>query len=336
MEKCRILGVKEDFVSIEYVPKSGRNKGTIYEQFYKGDNFRLLAWLGDVAEEIDGRLFKKELQGTYWNYASETKNLTKEGNTPFPNGKKPLALLNRLLELDGDANALVVDFFAGSGTTGHAVLASNVTESAGRRFILVQMPEPLDTSDNDQATAIEYCDKIGKPRTIAELTKERIRRAGQKIKEENPMFSGDTGFRVFKLDSTNIREWDPDRENLAESLEASVDHLKSNRTDDDILFELLLKLGLDLCVPMEKRKIADKTVHSIGAGVLITCLDKSISRADAEPLALGILAWLKELNTAGDSTLVFRDSGFADDVAKTNLSKILEQNGIAAKNIRSL
>lgn len=198
------------------------------------------------------------------------------------------------------------------------------------------MPEPLDTSDNDQATAIEYCDKIGKPRTIAELTKERIRRAGQKIKEENPMFSGDTGFRVFKLDSTNIREWDPDRENLAESLEASVDHLKSNRTDDDILFELLLKLGLDLCVPMEKRKIADKTVHSIGAGVLITCLDKSISRADAEPLALGILAWLKELNTAGDSTLVFRDSGFADDVAKTNLSKILEQNGIAAKNIRSL
>ena len=147
---------------------------------------------------------------------------------------------------------------------------------------------------------------------------------------------GDIGFRVFKLDSTNIREWDPNRENLAESLEASVDHLKSNRTDDDILFELLLKLGLDLCVPMEQRKIAGKTVHSIGAGVLITCLDKSISRADAEPLALGILAWLKELNTAGDSTLVFRDSAFADDVAKTNLSKILEQNGIAAKNIRSI
>jgi adenine-specific DNA-methyltransferase len=115
-----------------------------------------------------------------------------------------------------------------------------------------------------------------------------------------------------------------------------VDHLKSKRTEQDILFELLLKLGLDLCVPMKLRKIAGKTVHSIGAGVLITCLDKSITRADAEPLAQGILAWLKELNTAGDSTLVFRDSAFVDDVAKTNLSKILEQNGIAAKNIRSL
>jgi adenine-specific DNA-methyltransferase len=227
-------------------------------------------------------------------------------------------------------------FFAGSGTTGHSVFAQNASDGGKRKLILVQFPEKLEYDNKDQKQAIEFCDKLGKPRTIAELTKERLRRAGAKIKEENPMFSGDIGFRVFKLDSTNIREWDPNRDNLAESLEASVDHLKSNRAEQDILFELLLKLGLDLCVPMEQRTIAGKTVHSIGAGVLITCLDKSISRADAEPLALGILAWLKELNTAGDSTLVFRDSAFADDVAKTNLSKILEQNGIASKNIRSL
>jgi len=212
----------------------------------------------------------------------------------------------------------------------------NIAAQNPARYILVQLPEPLDSTENAQKVAVQFCDSIAKSRNIAELTKERLRRAGAKIKEENPMFSGDTGFRVFKLGSTNIREWDPNRDNLAASLEASVDHLKSNRTDDDILFELLLKLGLDLCVPMEQRKIADKTVHSIGAGVLITCLDKSISRADAEPIAHGILAWLKELNTAGDSTLVFRDSAFADDVAKTNLSKILEQNGIASKNIRSL
>ena len=212
----------------------------------------------------------------------------------------------------------------------------NCADSGSRRYILVQLPEPLDPTSKEQKAAADFCAKQKKPRTISEITKERLRRAGQKIKDENPTFSGDTGFRVFKLDSTNIREWDPNRENLAASLEDSVEHLKSNRTDDDILFELLLKLGLDLCVPMEQRKIAGKTVHSIGAGVLITCLDKSISRADAEPLALGILAWLKELNTAGDSTLVFRDSAFADDVAKTNLSKILEQHGIAAKNIRSL
>lgn len=89
-------------------------------------------------------------------------------------------------------------------------------------------------------------------------------------------------------------------------------------------------------MPIETRNIAGKSVHSIGAGALVTCLDKSIARSDADPLAQGILAWLKELNTAGDSTIVFRDSAFADDVAKTNLSKILEQHGIAAKNIRSI
>ena len=258
------------------------------------------------------------------------------GSKVFDSPPKPRSLIRDFLQIGGDKDSLVLDFFAGTGTTGHAAMALNAGDRGTRRFILVQLPQPLDTAINEQKVSATFCDAIGKPRTIAELTKERLRRAGKKIKEDNPMFSGDTGFRVFKLDSTNIREWDPNRDNLAESLEASVDHLKSNRSEQDILFELLLKLGLDLCVPMEKRTIAGKTVHSIGAGVLITCLDKSIARADAEPLALGILAWLKELNTAGDSTLVLRDSAFADDVAKTNLSKILEQNGIAAKNIRSI
>ena len=247
------------------------------------------------------------------------------------NYAKPPGLIQKLFDVFLDDGSIVLDFFAGSGTTGYAAYLHKLDAV---RYVLVQLPEPLDIENKDQKVAAECCDSLRKPRTIAELTKERLRRAGSKIKEENPMFSGDTGFRVFKLDSTNIREWDPNRENLAESLEASVDHLKGNRTDEDILFELLLKLGLDLCVPMETRKIAGKTVHSIGAGVLITCLDKSISRADAEPLALGILAWLKELSTAGDSTLVFRDSAFADDVAKTNLSAILDQHGI--KTVRSL
>lgn len=268
-------------------------------------------------------------------YGGSDDALLAELGIPFDN-PKPLELARDLIATGVQTGGIVMDFFAGSGTVGHAVIADTSHFKDSTRFILVQLPEPLDREDKDQKIAANFCEKINKPLNIAELTKERLRRAGKKIKEENPMFSGDTGFRVFKLDSTNIREWDPDRENLAVSLEESVDHLKSNRTDDDILFELLLKLGLDLCVPMEQRSIAGKTVHSIGAGALITCLDKSITRADAEPLALGILAWLKELNTAGESTLVFRDSGFVDDVAKTNLSKILEQNGIAAKNIRSL
>ena len=142
------------------------------------------------------------------------------------------------------------------------------------------------------------------------------------------------GFRVFKLASSNIRTWEPDREKLAESLEEAVEHLKTNRSEADLLYELLLKLGLDLCVPIEKRAIAGKDVHAIGGGVLLACLAETLSRNDVEPLALGIVEWHKALVPAGDTTCVFRDSAFADDVAKTNLAAILEQHGLV--NVRSL
>jgi adenine-specific DNA-methyltransferase len=178
------------------------------------------------------------------------------------------------------------------------------------------------------------CDKLGKPRTIAELTKERLRRAGKKAKEENPLFAGGLGFRVFKLASSNIRAWEPDRENLAETLEASIEHLKTDRTEQDILFELLLKLGIDLCVPIETKIIAKHAAHSIGAGSLLVCLSPAIPQADVEPLALGLVAWHQALKPAGETTVVFRDSAFADDVAKTNLTAILQQHGL--ENVRSL
>jgi adenine-specific DNA-methyltransferase len=213
-------------------------------------------------------------------------------------------------------------------------MAQNVADRASRRYILVQLPEPIDSANRDQKTAADFCDKLSKPRTIAELTKERLRRAGKKIREENPLFAGDLGFRVFKLASSNIREWDPNRDNLAASLEASIEHLKTDRTEQDILFELLLKLGLDLCVPIETRKIAGHEVHSIGAGTLLACLSKSIPQADVEPLAAGLVAWHKEESPSGEPTVVFRDSAFADDVAKTNLAAILKQNGL--ETVRSL
>jgi adenine-specific DNA-methyltransferase len=334
MRKMEAMGLTNDLCSIEYVPRSGRNKGVVYEQFYKGDNFRLLAWLDHVAEEIDGQLYKKELQGTFWDFVGETKNLTREGDTPLPNGKKPLALLSRLLELDGSKDSLILDFFAGSGTTGHAVIASNAKDDKNRKFILVQLPEPLDPDNRDQEAATEFCDSLGKPRNIAELTKERLRRASAKVKAENPLFSGDTGFRVFKLDSSNLRTWDPDAANLDANLLDSVEHIKDSRTESDVLYELLLKLGLELTVPTATRTIAGKTVYSVGAGTLLACLTDTIARTDAEALALGIADWHAEQNPAGETTCVFRDSAFADDVAKTNLAAILEQHSLT--NVRSL
>jgi adenine-specific DNA-methyltransferase len=247
---------------------------------------------------------------------------------------KPVKLITYLLELVRDPEAITLDFFAGSGTTAHAVMAQNAADGGNRRYILVQLPEPLDPENKGQKVAADFCDKLGKPRNIAELTKERLRRAGAKVKADNPNWQGDVGFRVFKLDTSNIRAWNPNPENLEAELFAHQDHIVEGRTEADILYELLLKLGLDLCVPIETRTIAGKEVHAVGGGVLMACLAEKITRDAVEALAHGIVAWHKELAPAGDTTCVFRDSAFADDVAKTNLAAILDQHGIA--NVRSL
>ncbi len=207
------------------------------------------------------------------------------------------------------------------------------SESGQRKFVLVQLPEVLNASDESQLAAATYCDQLGKPRNIAELTKERLRRAGAKIKADNPEWQGDTGFRVYKLDHSNIRAWQPSGD-LERDLIDSIDHIVPGRTEQDILTELLLKLGLDLCIPIEQRQIAGKTVHAIGAGVLMACLDTRITPDEAEPLALGIAEWRSELAPAGDTTCVFRDSAFTNDEAKTNLALTLEQHGI--RHVRSL
>jgi len=276
--------------------------------------------------------FRSIIEGTYTaDGTQEIRSLFGDDVFSFP---KPSGLIGRIVEQVASDGDIVIDFFAGSGTTGHAVMAKNAADGGTRRYIVIQLPELLDLENRDQQVAADFCDKLGKPRNIAELTKERLRRATKKIKDENPMFAGDLGFRVFKLDSSNIRAWEPDRDDLDQSLLDSVEHLKPGRTEQDVLYELLLKLGLDLCVPIETRRIAGREVHSVGGGVLITCLAERIDRTDVEPLAQGIVDWHDELSPAGDTTCVFRDSAFADDVAKTNMAAILEQHGIGT--VRSL
>jgi adenine-specific DNA-methyltransferase len=181
-------GVRSDLYSIEYVPRSGRNKGTVYEQFYKGGNFRLLAWLKDVSVERDGVLYKKEMRGTYWDYASETKNLSREGGVVFQNGKKPLSMIRRIIDMQARKDITVLDFFAGSGTTAHAVMASNADDGGSRRFILVQLAEKTEAPE------------LGFP-DVSALCMERIRRAGRSVLEGrcHDGWDRDVGFRVLKL-----------------------------------------------------------------------------------------------------------------------------------------
>ena len=290
-------------------------------------------YLADQDGRTPENLWSAEFAGTTRQANAELKELF--DSPPFDT-PKPISLGQRILSLTtaGAENDIIVDFFAGSGTTGHAVVAQNASDGGKRRYILVQLPEPLDPENKDQSSAAELCDQLGRPRTIAELTKERLRRAAAKVKADNPLFAGDTGFRVFKLDHSNIRAWNPNPADLEASLFDHQDHLLDGRSEADVLYELLLKLGLDLCVPIEQRIIAGREVHSVGGGVLMTCLAEQITREQVEPLAQGIIDWHEELAPAGDTTCVFRDSAFENDVAKTNLAAILEQHGI--QNVRSL
>ena len=250
------------------------------------------------------------------------------------NSLKPSRLIKKILRIATreDGNDIVLDFFAGSGTTGHAVMTQNSEDGGNRRYVLVQLPEPLKIPE-------------AHARTLFDLAKSRLRAVAKGLKDadsqpdrstdgEDDEQQKDLGFRVFSLDTSNIRPWEPDPDNFEETLIDSVDHIKPGRSEHDILCELLLKLGLDLCIPGETRTIAGKSVASMGSGTLITCLDESIDPQDVEPLAQGIADWLADMAPSSDSTVIFRDSAFEDDVAKANLTAILEQRGLA--NVRSL
>ena len=311
----------------------------------KGDEI----WFGDDGNATPSRKsFLSEIKSgvtpvTIWPYDEvghnhEANNELKDllGHGVFSN-PKPTKLVRRMLELTSSPNeksSIILDFFAGSGTTGHAIWYQGLKDGDRRRYILVQLPERIDRNTAHQKISADFCDCLGKPRNISELTKERLRRASKKIKDKNPTFNGDLGFRVFKLDTSNIRAWEPDRNDLNRALLENIDHIKQGRSEEDILYEVVLKLGLDLCVPIETLMVAGKSVRSIGAGTLIACLDEKIIREDVEPLAFSIADWHKQLNPAGQTTVIFRDSAFEDDVAKTNLVAILKQRGL--RNIRSI
>ena len=247
---------------------------------------------------------------------------------------KPEGLLKYLIRAVSREDDIILDFFAGSGTTASGVWRQNAEDSCSRRFILVQLPQPLDTKDQAQVVGADFCDQIGRSRNLAELTKERLRRSAKQIAKETPLFAGDFGFLVLKLATSNIQSWITKSENLEQSILDHVENIKKGRTDYDLLFELMLKMGLDLCVSIESRVIAGRTVYSIGAGILFACFEHDLVQEEAQQLGFGISAWQKEQSPASESTVIFRDSGFVDDRAKLNLTAALEQSGVT--NIRSL
>jgi len=258
------------------------------------------------------------------------------GNATVFENPKPSGLIEYLLKLGVSSNGVVMDFFAGSCSTAHAVLELNKEDGGNRKFIMVQLPEPCDENSEAFKAGFETIADIGKERirrVIKKLEVERAEKAkstqGILLKDMENTSELDLGFRVFKLDASNIKPWDADFDNLETALFDSVENIKPDRSEADVLYELLLKYGLDLAVPIEEREIAGKTAYIIGAGALIVCLAKDINLDVVEGIAA-----LKEELAPEVMRVVFKDSGFADDVVKTNAVQILRQAGI--EDVKSL
>lgn len=202
---------------------------------------------------------------------------------------------------------MVLDFFSGSGSLAHALMEFNNENKGHRNFILVQIPE--ECSEKDEAY-LKY-----NLETICQIGEERIRRSGDLIVGESGNTDLDIGFKVFKLDSSNLKKWDPDYTNIQQSL--TVNQIKNDRTNDDLIYEIMLKYGIDLTLPIEKHD----NIYSIGFGALVICLDNNITN-DITNIILEIS---KESSV---SRVVFKDSGFASDANKTNIKEILKVNNI--------
>jgi adenine-specific DNA-methyltransferase len=247
---------------------------------------------------------------------------------------KPVNLINYLISISTivDKDSLILDFFSGSATTAHAVMQLNAEDGGNRKYICVQIPEP--TPEESEARKAGYA-------TIPEIAKERIRRAGKKIVEEQKakaekeggLFAEeekklDTGFKVFKLDSSNINAWDSDPNNLETALNNSLFNIKEDRSENDLLYEILIKYGIELTEKINRHTIDGKTVYEMGAGSLIVCLAESLSTAVAD----GIGKLYKEVSPEGvdaNCRVVFKESGFnGSDEVKTNTLLILKQHGI--------
>ena len=223
-----------------------------------------------------------------------------EGKAPFDT-PKPTRLIKRILDIASEKDSIVMDFFSGSATTAQAVMSKNAEDDGHRKFIMIQVPEKSLSSEFE---------------TLCEIGKERIRRAGEKIKSESPLTTGnlDVGFRVLKLDNTNMKDvyYAPDdySQGMLVGLESNI---KENRTDLDLLFGCLLDWGLPLSMSYSSEQIDGCTVHTYNDGDLIACFDENVPESV-----------VKEIAKRQPLRVIFRDSSFANSPAKINVTEIFK------------
>lgn len=254
----------------------------------------------------------------FWDFVVESNNVGEEGGIEYKGGKKPVALIEKVMELAGiqnEKNAIIIDFFSGSATTAHAVMNYN-RDGGNRKFIMVQLPEDLDdayqkASPKNKASlknTLDFLDKHNKPHIISELGKIRIALCGESLKDK----VSDVGFRVLKCDSSNMKdvyynpaEYEP---SLFSSLE---DNIKEDRTSEDLLFQVMLDLGILLSSKIEATTIAGKKVFNVEDNYLIACFDDNVTEEV-----------ITEIAKQKPYYFVMRDSSMANDSVATNFEQI--------------
>ena len=330
--------IRNPKTGVDYYPPNGRiwcyNKSTL-DSLMK-DNRIKFGLTDDSSPKRKLFLNERKAKGDFKTPSSilldagTTKTGTTEIMALFDNHKvfdypKPTSLLTRLMQYGYvNNNDIVLDFFSGSGTTAHAFWKYEIIKEISAKFILVQLPEDLDKSLLSASTdakknirnAIDLLDKIGKPHLLTEIAKERIRRAGAKIKEENPDKAQnlDTGFRVLKLDSSNMKDvfYSP-KETSQLELFTLVDNVKDDRTSKDLLFQVMLELGATLDSKIEESKVDGKTIYNVGDGYLVACFDQDVSDDVVKAIA-----------KMQPTYAVLRDTGMADDATATNFEQIFK------------
>ena len=265
--------------------------------------------------------------GNLWNNIEGNKKATRDVRNVFDSQKvfdfpKPIGFIKKVLQIGSDSESIILDFFSGSATTAHAVMQLNAEDGGHRKFIMVQLPEKCD--ETSEAYKAGY-------KNICEIGKERIRRAGEKIKAESPMTTQDLdiGFRVLKLDDTNMKDVYYAADEYSQDMIAGLEsNIKDDRTDLDLLFGCLIDWGLSLSLPYRSEQIDGCTVHTYNGGDLIACFDANIPESVVKTIAKR-----KPLRA------VFRDSGFASSPEKINVFEIFklympEDAGDITKRVR--
>jgi hypothetical protein len=311
----KVTGFNDDTIKNGFWTEVTRNDKTYLLTRDNNGKIQQLLRLSDswgATDGFNGEQGLRKIRGDWWEgFYIDMGNVSKEGDVDFKNGKKPLRLIKQLIKFVtpySDPDSLILDFFSGSATTAHAVMQLNAEDGGKRKYICVQLPE--ETPEGSEARKAGYA-------TIPEIAKERIRRAGRKIKEESPLTTQDldTGFRVFRIDSGNYKDvtMQPN-EYDQQMLDLFVDNIKADRTDLDLLFGAMLAWGVQLSLPMTTEEVDGCKIYAVDGNGLVACFAENISENVVQAMA-----------AKQPLRVLFRDSCFDEDKTKINIFERFKQ-----------